>query len=113
MARFEAQKLALDAVAALGPLVGTIAQHDRDLASQLRRAGSSLPLNVAEGARREGRDRLQHYRIAAGSAAEARSALQVARAWGYIGGAEADAPSPRSRWPRRWRLPLRRPLPWR
>jgi len=90
MARFEAQKLALDAVAALGPLVGTVAQHDRDLASQLRRAGSSLPLNVAEGARREGRDRLQHYRIAAGSAAEARSALQVARAWGYIGGAEVE-----------------------
>src|SRR5579884_1432586 len=86
MARFEALQLTLDAVAALRSVCAAVAQHDRDLASQLRRAGSSMPLNVAEGARRQGRDRLQHYRIAAGSAAEARTALQVARAWGYVDG---------------------------
>jgi len=90
MARFEAHQLALHAVAALRPLVSAVAQHDRDLANQLRRAGSSLPLNVAEGARRECRDRIQHYRIAAGSAAEARSALQVAQAWGYVGGEQVE-----------------------
>jgi four helix bundle protein len=31
-----------------------------------------------------GRDRLHAFRIAAGSAAEARSALAVAQAWGYV-----------------------------
>jgi len=60
------------------------------LADQLRRAASSMPLNVAEGAQRLSRDRLQHYRIAAGSAAEARSALQVACAWGYVGGQQVE-----------------------
>jgi four helix bundle protein len=49
-----------------------------------RRAGSSVPLNIAEGARRTGRDRHHAYRIAAGSAAEVRAALSVAHGWGYI-----------------------------
>jgi four helix bundle protein len=41
-------------------------------------------LNLAEGNRRTGQDRLQFFRIAAGSAAEVRAALEVACAWGHI-----------------------------
>jgi hypothetical protein len=44
-------------------------------------AGSSVPGNIAEGARRAGQDRLHHVRIAAGSAGEIRSHLAVAVAW--------------------------------
>jgi four helix bundle protein len=45
---------------------------------------SRVPLNLAEGRRRVGKDRLHHFRIAAGSAAEVRVALLVARAWGDL-----------------------------
>jgi four helix bundle protein len=41
-------------------------------------------LNVAEGNRRSGKDRLHHFRIAAGSAEEVRTALRVAAAWGDL-----------------------------
>lgn len=43
-----------------------------------------MVLNIAEGNRRSGKDRLQFFRIAAGGAAEVRAALEVARAWGMI-----------------------------
>jgi len=47
-------------------------------------------LNIAEGARRAGKDRAHHYRIAAGSAAEVGAALDVAAAWGYLDEARLD-----------------------
>jgi four helix bundle protein len=69
---------------ALRPLAEAVALHDRSLADQIRRAGTSVPLNISERARRQGKDRLHSYRIAAGSAAEVRAALAVAQGWGYI-----------------------------
>jgi four helix bundle protein len=54
------------------------------LECQIRRASASIALNIAEGAQRSGKDRLQHYRIAAGSAAEVHAALRIAAAWRYI-----------------------------
>lgn len=84
MAKFDAYEISLQLIPALRPLVEAVSLHDRSLADQIRRAGSSVPLNVAEGARRNGRDRLHAYRIAAGSAAEVRAALAVARGWGYV-----------------------------
>jgi len=65
--------------------VELVARHDSSLADQLRRAASSILLNVAEGHRRIGRDRLHLFRVAAGSAAEVRAALDIASAWGYVG----------------------------
>ena len=62
-----------------------IERHDPDLARQLRRAIVSVPLNVAEGSEQVGKRRALHYRIAMGSAMEARSAMQVAAAAGYTG----------------------------
>ena len=86
--RFDAHDVAIELVRALRPLVERMARRDRDLASQLRRAASSVPMNLAEGAARSGADRLHHYRIAAGSAAEIRTALILSEAWGLL-----DAPS--------------------
>jgi four helix bundle protein len=84
MKRFEVYEMSLQMVSALRPAVERIRHHDRDLALQLKRAGSSVPGNIAEGARRAGQDRLHHYRIAAGSAGEIRSHLAVAMAWGDV-----------------------------
>jgi four helix bundle protein len=84
MKRFEVYEMALQMVHTLRPAVERIRLHDRDLALQLKRAGSSVPGNIAEGARRAGQDRLHHYRIAAGSAGEVRSHLAVAMAWGDV-----------------------------
>jgi len=84
MAKFQALELALELARSLGALLPQIQQHDRDLASQLRRAGASAPSCLSEGAQRQGRDRLQLYRTAAGSAAEVRTQLQLAVAWSYL-----------------------------
>jgi four helix bundle protein len=91
MATFEAYEVALELVRAMRPVVETVARHDRDLAIQMRRATSSVPQNIAEGSQRAGKDRLHHYRVAAGSAAEVASTLRIAAAWGYIGEAPAAA----------------------
>lgn len=92
--KFEAFEIAVELIAALRPLVTTIAQQDKDLADQIKRAASSIPLNLAEGRKRVGRDRGHCFRIASGSAAEVRAALAVAQAWGYVDaevGAQARA----------------------
>ena len=43
-----------------------------------------MPLNLGEGRRRTGKDRLHLWRVAGGSADEARQCLLVAEAWGYL-----------------------------
>jgi four helix bundle protein len=68
-----------------------IALQDGDLARQLKRAATSVALNLAEGRQRAGRDRGHHYRIAAGSAAEVTAALDIAAGWAYIDAAERAA----------------------
>ncbi|MCB9727962.1 MAG: four helix bundle protein [Deltaproteobacteria bacterium] len=47
------------------------------MGDQATRAGASAALNLAEGGGRFGRDRVQHYRIAYGSAREASMALEL------------------------------------
>ena len=62
-----------------------------DLSRQIRRAASSVTLNIAEGAGRTGKDRLYHYRVARGSAQEVRSGLKLAVAWQHIHQGKIDA----------------------
>ncbi len=87
---FEVFEIAVELVAALRAPAATIAARDADLARQLRRAASSVPLNIGEGNQRRGGDRIHHYRIAAGSAAETATALRVAQAWGHAAAGALD-----------------------
>jgi four helix bundle protein len=74
----------LDAITTMRPMVGAIERKDRDLASQLRRAASSVVLNLAEGSGSFGGVRTQRYRTALGSARETMSCLLVAERFGYV-----------------------------
>jgi len=81
---FQAFEFALDAIRSVQTPLAAIATRDPDLARQLRRAAASMALNLMEGRRREGRDRLHHYRVAAGSADEIVAALRVAEAFRIV-----------------------------
>ena len=84
MQNFVAYTNAVDLVRALAPLIEQLKAHSSKLADQLERAASSIVLNVAEGARRHGRDPRRFYGMANGSASEARAVLDVASAMGWV-----------------------------
>ncbi len=65
-------------------MLEAIDKRDADLARQLRRAASSVVLNVAEGSGSFGRMRTARYRTALGSARETLACLRVAEAFGYV-----------------------------
>ncbi len=87
---FIACELSVQLVSSLREVVPTIERSDRDLADQMRRAASSVVLNLAEGQRSAKGNKQRHYAIAHGSANEVKAALDVACAWGWID--EAHAP---------------------
>jgi four helix bundle protein len=84
MKSFLAYQLALDAAREVRLPLVQIQRRDRELEKQLRRAMHSVVLNLAEGNRRRGQDRIHLFRISAGSAAEVVAALELAEAWAYI-----------------------------
>lgn len=61
-----------------------ISRLDPDLARQLRRAATSVPLNLSEGFSLEGGNRRLRYLTALGSARELRACFEVAFAMGYV-----------------------------
>ena len=81
---FHALERSFDLIRSLRGPVHALRSRDPGLHRQIRAAASSISLNLAEGSRRQGRDRRHHYRIAAGSAAETAAALRVAEAWGDL-----------------------------
>jgi four helix bundle protein len=81
---FIAYEVSLEVIMSLRSVVPKIERHDRDLADQLRRAASSVTLNLAEGQRLTKGNKPKHYAIAHGSANEVRAALQTAAAWGWL-----------------------------
>ena len=81
---FEALEVALQFVEAVAPVVKIVAQHDKDLARQLRRSATSAANNTAEGNKRIGGDRLHAFRVASGEAAEAVASLRMAVTWDYV-----------------------------
>ena len=81
---FDALTVAHHLVRSLRAPLVALRRHDRSLHKQLREAGTSVPLNVAEGNRRRGGDRTYHFRVAAGSADETRQILLTAVSLGYL-----------------------------
>ncbi len=82
--RLVVHTVAIEMIRRIKPVIDRIQKHDRSLAKQLRESASSVPLNIAEGARSRAGHQLERFSTAAGSNSETRSALQVAQAWGYI-----------------------------
>ncbi len=87
-----AQSVALEAIHSIRPLLPAIQRRDKALVVQLTKAASSVVLNIAEGDRNDPGTRRARFYTAAGSASEARAALEVAVAWGYLT-AERAAPA--------------------
>jgi four helix bundle protein len=82
--KFDAYTVALEMIRSLRSILPKIRAKDPNLAKQIQSAASSVPLNLNEGRRRRGKDRLYHYSVAAGSADEVRAGLDVAEAWDYV-----------------------------
>ncbi len=76
-------KVALQLARAVGVEGRRIAQHDKDLARQMRRSMASVVLNIAEGAGCDKGTRGQRYKDALGSARETQAALELGEAMGY------------------------------
>ena len=76
--------LALEAAGIVLRLAVRVPAPLKSLADQAIRAATSVPLNIAEGHGRNGRDRHHHWRISYGSALEVGSALSLLRAAGCI-----------------------------
>jgi four helix bundle protein len=74
----------LEVLRSMRGAIGAIERRDPDLARQLRRAASSVVLNVAEGSGSFGRVRTVRYRTALGSARETLACLRVGEALGYV-----------------------------
>ncbi len=73
----------------LRPFIERIEKKDGDLCRQMRKAASSVVLNMSEGMGSRGKLRQVRYHTALGSARETLACLEVAEAFGYI--AEVDA----------------------
>jgi len=84
MSSFHAHSVALDAAARVIRLVASVPPRLKELDDQATRAVARVPLALAEGAGRRGRDRQHHWRIAYGSAKEAASALELLAALGAV-----------------------------
>jgi four helix bundle protein len=81
---FVAFDVAIDLIRHLREPLAAIVERDPALAQQLRRAAASVAMNLSEGRRRRGRDRIHLWRVAAGSADEVAAGLRVAEAWGHV-----------------------------
>jgi four helix bundle protein len=84
MGNLVAYEVAVELVNELRPIVEAIGQHDRNLADQMKRAATSVLLNLAEGQRRVAGNKRRAYEIAHGEAREVLGCLDCAAAWGYV-----------------------------
>ena len=74
---FQALNVANQAATACIELAGHVQRPFGDVISQLQRAALSMPLNLTEGAGRQGKARLNFYRIAYGSARETKQIIEI------------------------------------
>ncbi|MDC3962037.1 four helix bundle protein [Polyangium jinanense] len=76
--------VAIEMLKMLRPVMERIGTKDPNLGYQIRRAATSVALNLSEGAYSQGRNERARWHTAMGSAAEVRACLEVADALGYI-----------------------------
>ena len=72
-------------------MVERVGRHDKALADQVRRAMSSVVLNLAETLGSDAGNRRARLATARGSLAETRAGVQLSAAWGYIDDATAKS----------------------
>ena len=84
-------QVSLDVVASVCELTNRVQQHDKDLAQQMRRACTSVPLNMQEGLYSRGGSRVARFHDAMGSAKETMACLHVCVAASYLGQAQVEA----------------------
>ena len=82
--------LILETIGTLRPVIERIERKDGDLGRQLRRAASSIALNVSEGSYSRGGNRQVRYHSAMGSTRETLACLEVAAVLGYTDGIDAQ-----------------------
>src|SRR4051812_41283084 len=83
--------LSIQLIESLRPLMPRIKARDKNLEDQIRRAASSIALNIGEGEYSDPGNRRARYFTAAGSAGETLAAVRVAVAWGIVAKSEGDA----------------------
>jgi four helix bundle protein len=74
----------LEVVREVRPVIEEIERKDPDLARQMRRATSSVALNVSEGMYSRGKNRGARYHTAMGSMRETLACIEVGEALGYV-----------------------------
>lgn len=90
--RLDVYTAAVDMVALTQSIVAAFPQGYGDLADQLKRASTSIVLNIAEGAGEFSRaDKARFYRIAKRSATECAAILDVSRKLDIISSPRFDA----------------------
>ena len=78
----------LEVVAEMRGVIEEIERRDPDLARQMRRAVSSVALNVSEGMYSRGKNRGARYHTAMGSMRETLSCIEVGMALGHVRGVD-------------------------
>ena len=78
-----AYQVALELVRKLRPVLADIHKHDTHLADQLKRAATSVTLNLAEGQPKKAGNKRRAYETAHGEAREVLGCLDCAVAWGW------------------------------
>jgi four helix bundle protein len=80
----------IEMVREVRPYADRIARFDRDLARQLRKSCTAVPLNLAEGSGLRGGLQRQSYDHALAEARETLANLEAAEAIGYLPSVEAS-----------------------
>ncbi len=89
--RLDVYRCAIDFLTIVVRVTARMPRGHADLRDQLRRASSSIPLNIAEGTgKTSGADRAHFHAIARGSAFECASILDVLRQFGVVTAADFD-----------------------
>ena len=79
----------VEVVRVVHQLAAKVAQHDRDMAQQMKRACTSAALNASEGVHAKAGKRRSRLEDAVNSARETLMALRLAGACGYLSKTEA------------------------